>query len=298
MTLAKFPSNDSRYSLVVNAHGAITKVPGVKILVKQLLPVSELHKVDYVGVHDPEGNITVEMPYKYFVKLPQAYHDGNTRMEGLAGLCTYRDIPVRFLRPGACGALITAKGGSAETLIGQCTGVKPMQRAYVFPAVAVEEWNRVVAITEQSMASVIPEIRSKYMAPQTARCGTMVDTPVKFTDKVMHPKDAEHAFNGGLTTIVSVPAYHLPFDQKCNKKPVMNFHFSDMYGVLKYPVMNKKDIEDKCADKIPPDLAGVKRAENGKLSEAQHNVTTEEHLCSVKQTQVTFMHKAEELGDY
>ena len=43
----------------------------------------------------------------------------------MAGLCTYGDIPVRFLRPGACGAIITAKVGSAEKIIGQVLELSP-----------------------------------------------------------------------------------------------------------------------------------------------------------------------------
>ena len=69
-------------------------------------------------MHDPEGPTTVDMPYNYYVQVPQAYHDGQTRVEGMAGLCTYGDITVRFLRPGACGAIITTKIGSAEKIIG------------------------------------------------------------------------------------------------------------------------------------------------------------------------------------
>ena len=74
--------------------------------------------------------------------------------------------------------------------------------------------------------------------------------------------------------------------------------FGEMYDVRKYPIMNKADIECKCADKIPPDLIGSKRAENVKLSKALLNTTTEEHPCADKQTNATFLHKAEELGDY
>ena len=164
-TLAKFPSYDCWYAVVVNETGTLKKTNGIKSLVKHLLSVSELHKIKYVGVHDPDGNTTGEVPYKYYVKLPQAYHDGNTHIEGMAGLCTYGDMPVRFLCPGACGAIITTKIGSAEKIVGKCTGVKLMHRAYVFPAVMVGEWNRVVAVTEESMSSLIPEIKANYLVP-------------------------------------------------------------------------------------------------------------------------------------
>ena len=232
---------------MTNKNGVMLKIAGIKTLVKHLMPVRDLHKISYVGVHDPEGNTTVEMPYTYFVKLLQAYQDGNTRLEGMAGLCTYGDIPVRFLRPGACGALITAKVGSAEKIIGQFTGVKPMHCAYVFPAVTVEEWNHVVARTDESINAAVPAIKATCMVPSTARKGVTVHTPLKFVDKVMRPKNAEHFFEGGLSTIASLPATHLPIDQKCKKKPVMGFMFGEMYDVLKYPIMNKADIERKCA---------------------------------------------------
>ena len=173
-----------------------------------------------------------------------------------------------------------------------------MHCAYVFPAVTVEEWNRVVAITEESMSAAVPEVKAKYMVPSTVRKRVTVHTPLTFIDKVMRPKDAEHFFEGGLSTIASLPASHLPIDQKCKKKPVMGFMFGEMYDVLKYPIINKADIERKCADKIPPDLLGSKRAENVKLSKALLNTTTEEHPCADKQTAVTFLHKAEEVGDY
>ena len=102
----------------------------------------------------------METSYKYHLKLPQAYHDGDTRVEGMAGLCTYGGIPVSFLWPGACGAIITAKIGSAEKISGQFTGMKPMQWAYVFPTITTEEWNRVASITEESMSLGVNEIKA------------------------------------------------------------------------------------------------------------------------------------------
>ena len=171
--------------MITTDAGSVDRVPGIKSLIKHLLPVSTLSTIGHVGIHDPDGNVTVEMPYKYHLKLPKAYHDGDTHVEGMAGLYTYGDVPIRFMRPGASGAIITAKIGSAEKIIGQFTGVKPMQRAYVFPAITIEEWNRVVAVTEESMAIDVPEIRAKYMVLRTARKGTTVYIPTKFVDKVM-----------------------------------------------------------------------------------------------------------------
>ena len=121
-SIAKFESNDCHYAVVVNKDGVLARVPCINSLVKHLLPVSELDKITYVGVHDPDSPTTVEMPYTYYVWLPQAYHDGQTRVEGMAGLCTYGDIPVRILQPGACGAIITTRIGSAEKISGQFTG--------------------------------------------------------------------------------------------------------------------------------------------------------------------------------
>ena len=71
-----------------------------------------------------------------------------------------------------------------------------------------------------------------------------------------------------------------------------------MYQVLKYPVMNKPDIEEKCADKSPPDELGWKMAENIKFSRAKVNTTTPEHPCSESQNRIVFLHKADEMGDY
>ena len=204
-TKAKCECKDCCYAVVANANGIMVRVPGVKSLVKHLLPVSDLDKIKYVGVHDPEGPTTVEMPYKYYVRLPQAYHDGQTRVEGMAGLCTYGDIPVRCLRPGACGAILTTRLGSAEKIIGQFTGIKPMYRVYVFPAVTVEEWNRVVATLDEAMSSFSPEIKANYMVPKTLCGSTTVYTPVKFMDKVGKRSEAEHHFTGGITTITLVP---------------------------------------------------------------------------------------------
>ena len=199
----------------------VDKIPGIKSLIKYLLSVSKLSQICQVGIHDPEGLVTVENPYKYHLKLPQAYHDGDTRVEGMAGLCTYEDVPVSFMRPGACGAIITAKIGSAEKIIGQVTGVKPMQRSYVFLAVTIEEWNRVVAVTEETMAQDITEIRANYMVPRTARKATTIYTPSKFVDKIIRPRDAKHQLTGGLNTSASLPSNCLPIDQHCSKKPVM-----------------------------------------------------------------------------
>ena len=297
-TLAKVTSNDAKDNMVINTTGSVDRVPGSKSLIRHLLPVSELPEVNYVGVHDPDGNVTVEMPYKYYLKLPQAYHDGDTCVEGMAGLCSYGDVAVRFMRPGACGAIITAKIGSAEKLIGQFTGVKPMQRAYVFPAVTIEEWNHVVAVTEETMSIEINEMRANYVVPNTARKGTTVYVPLKVVDKGIRPKEAEHHLTGGLTTITSVPTNHLLIDQCCAKKPALNIHFSDMYGVLKYPVMHNEEKEKKCIDKIPPDDMGRKAAENVKPLKAHDNTTFSEHPCSEEQTRIVFMHKADELGDY
>ena len=253
-SIARYESNDCHYAVVVNAEGVLVRVPGVKSLVKHLLPVSELDKNSYVGVHDPEGQTTVEMPYKYYVRLPQVYCDGQTHVEGMAGLCMYGDIPVRFLRPGACGAIITTKIGSAEKIVGQFTGIKPMYRAYVFPVVTVEEWNRVVKTLHTSMSSIVPEIKAKYMVPKSSRNATAVYTPVRFMDRIEKLSEADRTFTGDITTIALVPGNCLPIDQTCNKQPVMNFQFSELYGVQKYPVMNKQDIERKFSDKIPPDV--------------------------------------------
>ena len=297
-SIAKFESNDCHYAVVVNKDGVLARVPGIKSLVKHVLPVSELDKIMYVGVHDPEGPTTVEMPYKYYVRLPQAYHDGQTRVEGMAGFCTYGDIPVHFLRPGACGASITTRIGSAEKISGQVTGIKPMYRAYVFPAITVEEWNRVGNTLDTSMSSLVPEIKATYMVPKSSRNSTTVYTPTRFMDKLEKRSDAEHQFEGGITTIASVPGNCLPIDQKCGKQPVMNLHFADLYGVQKYPVMNKSDIERKCQDKIPPDDAGMRQAENIKLVKARCNVTTSEHPCSEPDIAATFIQKACELAEY
>ena len=264
-SIARYESNECHYAVVVISAGVLVRVPGIKRLVKHLLPVSDLDKVTYVGVHDPDGQTTVEMLYTYYVRLPQVYCDGQTRVEGMAGLCTYGDIPVRFLRPGACGAIITSKIGSAEKIIGHFTGIKPMYRAFVFPAITVEEWNRVVNSLDTSMSSLVPEIKASYMVPKTSRKTIPVYTPVKCMDKIGRKSDAEHMFTGGVTTIASMPSTCLPIDQKCGKQPIMNLHFSDMYGVLKYPVMSKQDIETKCFDRIPEDDAGNKYAENIKL---------------------------------
>ena len=78
----------------------------------------------------------------------------------------------------------------------------------------------------------------------------------------------------------------------------MNFHFANLYGVQKYPVMNKSDIERKCQDKIPPDDAGMRQAENIKLVKAHGNVTTSEHPCSEPDIAATFIQKARELAEY
>ena len=172
------------------------------------------------------------------------------------------------------------------------------QRAYVFPAVIIEEWNLAVATMEESMLIEINGILANYMVPTLARGGTTVYVPSKFVDKVMRPKEAEHQLSGGSTTIASIPGNHLPIDQHCGKKPVMTFHFSDMYGVLKYPVKHKEDIEEKCSDKIPPDDSGRRQAENVKLVKACDNTTSPEHPCSEQQTKIVFLHKADELGDY
>ena len=196
-SIARYESNDCHYSVVVNSEGVLERVTGVTSLVKHLLPVSELDKISYVGVHDTEEQTTVEMPYKYYVRLPQVYCDGQTRVEGMAGLCTYGDIPVRFLRPGACGAIITTKIGSAEKSVGQFTGIKPMYRAYVFPAVTVEEWNRVVNTLDTSLSSIVPELKAKYMVPKSSRNSTAVYTPVRFMDKIGKRSEAEHKFTGG-----------------------------------------------------------------------------------------------------
>ena len=128
--------------------------------------------------------------------------------------------------------------------------------------------------------------------------GTTVVMPVKFTDIVMQKKHAEHCCEGSLTTLPSLPGNHLPIDQKCNKKLVMQFHFGDMYGVLKYQGMNKPDIEKKCAARLPPDLAGVRNTENVQLNKAMTTVTSDAHPCSDKQTSVICQHKTSELGDY
>ena len=103
---------------------------------------------------------------------------------------------------------------------------------------------------------------------------------------------------GGLTTIASVLSNWSPIDQRCVKKPVMNFHFSPMYDVLKYPVMQKEDIEAKCADTIPADDTGRRTAEKVKLMKAKNNTTGPEHPCSKEQTKIAIMHIADELGTY
>ena len=297
-SIARYESNDCHYAIVVNPAGVLARVPGVKSLLTHLLPVSELDKISYVGVHDPEGQTTVEMPYKYYVRLPQVYCDGQTRVEGMAGLCTYGDIPVRFLRPGAFGGIITTKIGSAEKIVGQFTGITPMYRAYVFPAVTVEEWNRVVATLDTSMSSMVPEIKAKYMLPKSSRKSTPVYTLTKCMDMLGKRSDADHTFTGGITTIASLPGNCLPIDHQCGKQPVMTLQISELYGVQKYPVMNKQDIERKCSDKIPPDDSGVKNAENSKLVKARQNVTTEEHPCTEPNLANTFSQKACELAEY
>ena len=109
----------------------------------------------------------------------------------------------------------------------------------------VEEWNRVVTTLDDTMSSLVPEIKANYMVPKTSRGSTTVYTPVTFMDKLGRKSEAEHQFTGGITTIASVPSNCLPIDQTCGKQHVMNFHFSDLYGVQKYPVMNKSDIEAK-----------------------------------------------------
>ena len=78
LTLVKFTSNDVRYAMITNGDGTVEKISGNKSLVKHFVPVSELSKITRVRIHDPEGNITVETQYKYHLKLPQAYHDGDT----------------------------------------------------------------------------------------------------------------------------------------------------------------------------------------------------------------------------
>ena len=77
-SIARYESNDCHYAIVMNPAGVLARVPDVKSLVKHVLPVSDLDKISYVGVHDPEGQTTVEMPYKYYVRLPQVYCDGQT----------------------------------------------------------------------------------------------------------------------------------------------------------------------------------------------------------------------------
>ena len=123
----------------------------------------------------------------------------------MAGLCTYVDVPSSFIRPSACGAIITAKVGSTKKIIDHFTGIQPMQRAYVFPAITVEEWNRVVTITEETMAADITDITANYFVPTTAHMGTTVYTPSRFIDKVMRPREAEHQVTGGLTTVAGLP---------------------------------------------------------------------------------------------
>ena len=117
-------------------------------------------------------------------------------------------------------------------------------------------------------------------------------------DKIGKRSEAEHDFKGGITTIASVPSNCLPIDQKCGKKPVKGMHFSELYGVLKYPVMDKKDIEMKSSSRIPPDEKGNRYAENIKLMKAQANTTDSEHPCSERNLMATFHQKANELAEY
>ena len=116
--------------------------------------------------------------------------------------------------------------------------VTPVHHAYVLPAVTV------VAITNQNMEYVTDQVTANYLTPNSMCNGKVVFTPHKFMHVMHRPKDAEHHFSGGLTTIASLPRNKLPSDQKCNKHPVETFQFK------KYTVMNKEDNERKCSNRF------------------------------------------------